>query len=194
MTSIKALAINGSSRADGNTRILLQHCLNTLGEHGIEGELVSLAGKTITPCTACGACRQRQDKTCVIGNDDFQPIFEKMLEADIIVTGSPVYFGSATPQLMALLDRAGYVSRGNGNLFSRKLGGPIAVARRAGQNFTVAQLLYWYMINNMIVPGSSYWNVAFGAASGEVEEDSEGLGTIANFAGNLAWLATKISH
>jgi multimeric flavodoxin WrbA len=93
---------------------------------------------------------------------------------------------------MSLLDRAGYVSRANGNMLSRKLGGPVVVARRAGQNFTLAQLLYWYMINDMIVPGSTYWNVAFGMTPGEVNEDKEGIQTVTRFAENLAWLAKKI--
>ncbi|HUT64032.1 MAG TPA: NAD(P)H-dependent oxidoreductase, partial [Anaerolineae bacterium] len=95
---------------------------------------------------------------------------------------------------MALLDRAGYVARHNGNLFNRKVGGPVAVARRIGQNFTVAQLLMWYMINGMIVPGSSYWNIAFGRNKGEVMQDEEGIKTIRTFAENIAWLLEKIKE
>ena len=124
--------------------------------------------------------------------DDFHPVFAKLIEADIVIVGSPVYFGSATPQIMALLDRAGFVSRANGNLFSRKIGGPVVVARRAGQNFTFAQLLFWFMINDMIVPGSSYWNIAFGRAAGDVNNDAEGLETVSRFAENLAWVAKKL--
>lgn len=108
------------------------------------------------------------------------------------MVGSPVYFGSATPDLMSILDRAGYVARANGNLFSRKIGGPVVVARRAGQNFTYAQLLFWYMINDMIVPGSSYWNIAFGREPKEVNDDQEGISTIERFTDNLIWLAEKL--
>jgi multimeric flavodoxin WrbA len=115
-----------------------------------------------------------------------------MVEADILVVGSPVYFGSATPQIMALLDRAGYVSRANGNLFERKLGGPIAVARRAGQNFTFAQLLMWFMINDFVVPGSTYWNVGLANEPGKVLEDEEALRTADRFAENLAWLGERL--
>ena len=115
-----------------------------------------------------------------------------MLRADIIVVGSPVYFGSATPETMALLDRAGYVSRANGHLLSRKIGGPIAVARRAGHNFTYAQLMFWYTINDMIVPGSTYWNVGLAREAGAINEDAEALATIDRFADNLAWLAGKL--
>jgi multimeric flavodoxin WrbA len=132
------------------------------------------------------------DKTCSIKDDDFHEIFSDMIEAGIIIVGSPVYFGSATPQLMALLDRAGHVSHRNNHLLSRKVGGPIVVARRAGQNFTYAQLLYWYTINDMIVVGSSYWNIAFGHAPRDVLNDEEGLTTIDRFAENLIWISRKL--
>jgi len=188
----KAIAICGSPRNGGNTETLLKRCLDRLAEGGVETELIQLRGKAIKPCTACGLCRERNDGTCTIKDDDFHPILDAMRAADIIVVGSPVYFGSATPQLMALLDRAGYVARMSDKSFSRKIGGPIVVARRAGQNFTFAQLLYWYMINDMIVPGSSYWNIAFGRAVGEVENDAEGLATVDRFAENLLWLAERL--
>jgi multimeric flavodoxin WrbA len=189
---MKALLICGSPRKGGNTEALLRRCLEGLKKGGVDGEIVQLSGRTIKPCVACGNCRNTKNRKCSIQDDDFHPVFQKMQEADILVVGSPVYFGSATPQMMALLDRAGYVSRSNGNLFSRKLGGPIVVARRAGQNFTVAQLLFWFMINDLIVPGSTYWNIAFGREKGEVASDEEGLATVDRFAENLAWLAKKI--
>jgi multimeric flavodoxin WrbA len=189
---MKALAICGSHRENGNTEILLQRCLDGLQKAGHEVELLSLAKREIKPCEACGICAKVKDGTCAVVEDDFAPIFEAMKAADIIVVGSPVYFGSATPQTMALLDRAGYVSRANGNLFARKLGGPIVVARRAGQNFTFAQLLMWFMICDFVVPGSSYWNIAFGRTLGDVEADEEGLRTVDRFAENLAWLAGKL--
>jgi multimeric flavodoxin WrbA len=187
---MKVIAICGSPRHGGNTEHLLRVALESIGEHGIETELIPLAGKSILPCTACLACRE--DNRCVL-RDDFDPLFRTMLAADGIIVGSPVYFGSATPELMALLDRAGYVARHNGNAFARKVGGPVAVARRIGQNFTVAQLLMWYMINGLVVPGSTYWNIAFGGREkGEVLKDEEGIRTIRNFAENVAWLLAKI--
>jgi len=83
--------------------------------------------------------------------------------------------------------------RGQRRLFSRKIGGPVIVARRAGQNFTYAQLMYWYIINDMIVVGSTYWNIAFGREKGQVLQDEEGLRTVDRFAENLAWLAAKLA-
>jgi multimeric flavodoxin WrbA len=135
------------------------------------------------------ACRN--EPRCIL-EDDFDPVFRAMREADGLIVGSPVYFGSATAELVALLDRAGYVSRHNGHFFARKVGGPVAVARRIGQNFTVAQLLMWFMINGLIVPGSTYWNIAFGRDRGEVLGDEEGVCTIRNFAENIAWLLERI--
>ena len=186
---MKILAISGSPRHDGNTDQILKVALDVLKDKGIETEFISLAGKSILTCTACLSCYKKP--SCVI-DDDFDPIFKAMVNSDGIIVGSPVYFGSATGELTALLDRAGYVSRHNGNLLNRKVGGPVAVARRIGQNFTIAQLLMWYMINGMVVPGSSYWNIAFGREKGEVMDDVEGVKTIRNFAENIAWLLEKI--
>ncbi|ACB74346.1 flavodoxin family protein [Opitutus terrae] len=189
-----AVAISGSPRHNGNTETLLRRCLDRLSGQGIAGELVSLIGLHIRGCQACGACSETRDQSCPGGaGDDFEQVFEKMRAADILVVGSPTYFGSATPELMALLDRAGYVSRANGHLFSRKLGGPITVARRAGHNFTYAQLMFWYTINDMIVPGSTYWPVALAREPGAVLKDEEALRTVDRFADNLAWLAGKLN-
>lgn len=188
-----ALAICGSPRRNGNTETLLRRCLDRLATQGVRGELVSLAGLNLHGCNACMACAESRDGTCPGIADDFGPVFEKMVRADIIVVGSPVHFGSATPELMAVLDRAGFVSRANGHLLSRKLGGPITVARRAGQNFTYAQLAFWYTINDMIVAGSTYWNVATARDLGEVRNDDEALETVDRFADNLAWLSSKVA-
>jgi multimeric flavodoxin WrbA len=189
---MKAIAICGSPRKGGNTETLLTTCLDVLQSEGIGVELIPLRKKTVKGCIACTTCHKTKDKTCAIKDDDFHDIFQVMQQADIIVVGSPVYFGSAPSQLIALLDRAGYVSRANGDLFSRKVGGPITVARRAGQNFTYAQLLYWFLINDMIVPGSTYWNVAIGKAPGDVQNDTEAIETVQRFAQNLAWVAKKL--
>ncbi len=186
---MKILAISGSPRKGGNTDTLLKVALDVLNKKRIETEFITLSGKKILTCTACMACSN--EPTCIL-EDDFDTIFRSMLDSDGFIIGSPVYFGSATAEIIALLDRAGYVSRKNGNLFYRKVGGPVVVARRIGQNFTFAQLLMWYMINGMIVPGSTYWNIAFGSHSGDVMKDAEGIKTIEAFAENLAWILTKI--
>lgn len=189
---MKAVLICGSPRKGGNTESMLERCAQGLSASGIETEIIRLAGKTIEPCTACARCKENRDLRCSVRRDDFHPCFEAMLSADIIIVGSPVYFGSATPQLMALLDRAGYVSRANGNPLSRKIGGPLAVARRAGHNFTLAQLLYWYLIMDMIVPGSTYWNMATARDPGDLADDAEALSTLDRFVENIAWVAGRL--
>jgi multimeric flavodoxin WrbA len=117
---------------------------------------------------------------------------QRFAEADGYLIGSPVYFGSATPQTMSLLDRVGYVARCGDNFLRRKAGAAIVVARRAGQNFTMAQLDYFFLINEMIVPGSTYWNIAFGLKKGEVESDQEGVKTVKTLAENMGWLMKKL--
>ena len=187
-----AIAISGSPRPKGNTETLCRRVLDGLASAGCRTALHSLAGRAIAGCTGCAWCRKDGHQGCV-QEDDFQALYAELVLADIVVIASPVYFGSATPELMAFLDRAGYVSRGDGQRLARKVGAPIAVARRAGHNFTVAQLLMWLVINDFVVPGSSYWPIAFGGAPGTVEDDAEGLATIDRLAANLAWVAGKLT-
>lgn len=187
---MKVLAISGSPRPHGNTRYLLELALGVVREQGLETELLSLHDKQILPCTACLQCAE--DKNSCILTDDFMPIYDRMSQADALLLGSPVYFGSASPNIMALLDRAGYVARLGNNVFYRKVGAPVVVARRAGVNFTYAQLMFFLSIMGMIVPGASYWPIAYGHKPGEVAQDDEGLRTIAHLAENLAWLVKKL--
>ncbi|MCD6504475.1 flavodoxin family protein [Candidatus Bathyarchaeota archaeon] len=187
--TVKVIGIVGSPRAGGNTELLVREALNSAEEQGAETELITLGNKEIKPCDACLTCRKT--KECRI-KDDFQQIFDKMVEADGIIIGSPVYFGSATPQVKALIDRAGYLSIAKGRVFERKVGGPLVVARRAGQNFTFAELLFFFLHQGMIVPGSTYWNVAFGRERGEVKKDDEGVKTARNFGERVVWLIKKI--
>ncbi|MHB9075223.1 MAG: flavodoxin family protein [Desulfobaccales bacterium] len=188
---MKVLAISGSPRPQGNTRLLLQETLKVLEGHGIVTEYLSLHDKQILPCRACMKCAK--DKNRCAQEDDFMPVYEAMAAADGLLVGSPVYFGSATPNLMALLDRAGFVARMGDNPFARKVGSPIVVARRAGVNFTYAQLQLWFCITGMFTPGSSYWPIAYGLNPGDAASDAEGLKTITDLADNMAWLLKKLA-
>lgn len=189
---MKALIISGSPRKNGNTEQLCERCAEGLRAQEIETEVISIAGKSLHGCTGCGFCRQLPEEICeCVINDDGAELIAKIAEADIIVVGSPVYFGSATPEIMAVLDRAGFVLRHRGRL-SRKVGAALSVARRAGENFTFAQLTMWFLINDMVVPGSSYWNVAHGLEKGDAMQDEEGVKTIDRLAENLAWCATSL--
>jgi multimeric flavodoxin WrbA len=113
-----------------------------------------------------------------------------MVEADGIILATPVYYGAATPQMASFISRFFGV---DGQPLRNKVGGPIVVARRAGQNFTLAQLMFFFMIEEMIVPGSTYWNMAFGRHKREVLKDEEGVRTIRHFGQKIAWLLKKIN-
>ncbi len=189
---MKVIGIGGSLRKNSNSEYYVRYTLDRLTAEGMESEYVSLAGMVIKPCLGCYGCREAGK--CIQENDGFGTVFEKMQRADGIIVGSPVYYSSAAPQLMALLDRAGFCSRFSGKFFSRKVGAPITVARRAGHNLAFAQLLMWYYINDMIIPGNTYWNVATAGAGGarDPESDGEAHGILDNFARNMAWLMRKI--
>ncbi|MFC2020751.1 flavodoxin family protein [Chloroflexota bacterium] len=185
---MKAIGVVGSPRKKGNTEFLTQHTLKAIAEEGVDTELISLAGLDIRPCTACMVCREEEG--CPI-DDDLFPLYSKIKEAEAIILASPVYFGSATAILKAFMDRVGYIS-GRRRVFAGKVGGPLVVARRAGQNFTHAQISYWFHILGFYMPGSTYWNIAFGREKGEVQEDEEGLRTAWNFGKNTALLVKKL--
>ena len=186
---MKAIGIVGSPRKNGNTELLTTHTLKAIAEEGLDTELIRLAGLEIKPCNACMVC-QKEERCPIV--DDLSPIYLKMKEADAIILASPVYYGSATALIKALMERTGYISRWNGEPFSGKVGGSLVVARRAGKNFTFAQLTYWFQILGFFIPGSTYWNVAFGREKGEVERDEEGLRTAWNFGKNIAFLVKKL--
>jgi multimeric flavodoxin WrbA len=190
---MKVLGISGSPRSGGNTDFLVHTALDVLAAEGLETEFLSLADRPVKPCTGCRGCATAKEIRCVQEDPAFEGMVERFIQADGIVVGSPVYFGSATPQTMALLDRVGYVARNHNHLLRRKVGAAIVVARRAGQNFTFAQLNYFFLISEMIVPGSTYWNVAFGREKGEVAADTEGIDTVKRLAQNMAWLIKKLA-
>jgi len=192
---MRVLGISGSARSGGNTEILIKKALATLEADGIETEFLSLADRPVQPCTACRGCFNSETPRCVQPDPAFDGIVEAFARADGILLGSPVYFGSATPQIMSLIDRIGYIDRSHpkSQLLRRKVGAAIVVARRAGQNFTFAQLNYFFLLSEMIVPGSTYWNVAFGREKGEVENDAEAITTVQTLAHNMAWLLKKLA-
>ena len=183
---MKVVGIVGSPRPIGNTEALTRIALEEVEKEGLETELISLAGKKIEPCDACGACQKGK---CHI-KDDFDSVYRKMVKADGIILATPVYFGAASPQIVSFISR---FHGKRGKPLENKVGGPIVVARRAGQNFTLAQLTFFFLINGMIVPGSTYWNMAFGRSKGEVLKDEEGIRTIRNFARKLAWVVKKLN-
>jgi multimeric flavodoxin WrbA len=186
---MKVLLISGSPKPNGNTALLMQECLKVIEEHGVTAEIVFFAGLKIEACIACGKCSKIGE--CSL-DDGLNEIITKIRSAEGLIVGTPVYFGTARGDVMCALQRIGYVSRNTDNFLRGKVGGPIAVARRGGQTLTLQEMLMFFLINDMIVPGSSYWNMVFGRLPGEALKDEEGVATVRHFAENVAELVKKL--
>jgi multimeric flavodoxin WrbA len=189
---MKVVAFNGSPRAQGNTACLLRHLCAPLQEAGIETETVQIGGQLLAGCKACYHCFQTLDSRCVQTGDIVNSCVEKMLAADGIILGSPTYFADVTPELKALIDRAGFVTRANGAL-RRKVGAAVIAVRRAGEIHAFDTINHFFLLNEMIVPGSIYWNLGIGREPGDVEQDEEGVRTMRVLGENMAWLLGKIA-
>ncbi len=187
---MKVIAINGSAKKDGNTAILINQVFGELKKENLETEMIQLAGKQIRGCTACMKCYDNKDRKCVV-KDAASECIEKMIEADGIILGSPVYFANMSTELKALIDRAGMVGRANGDLFKRKAGAAVVAVRRAGAIHVFDSINHFFFISQMIVAGSSYWNIGIGRMPGEVEADTEGMHTMYVLGQNMAWLMKK---
>jgi multimeric flavodoxin WrbA len=189
---MRVIAFNGSARRDGNTALLIKQVLRALENAGIDTELIQLAGTRIQGCSACSECFETLDKRCVLTNDPINDYIAKMLNAEGVILGSPTYFADLTPELKALIDRAGMVARANGDMFQRKVGAAVVVMRRAGAIHAFDSINHFFFIGQMIVPGSNYWNIGIGRAVGEVQNDVEGLETMTTLGKNMAWLLKKL--
>jgi len=189
---MKVIAFNGSVRKEGNTALVLTTVLNELKAEGIDTELYPLAGKPIQGCIACYKCFENKNSRCAVEKDVVNECIGKMVEADGILLGSPTYFADVPAQLKALIERAGMVSRANGDLYRRKVGAGVVVARRAGAYHVFSTLNAFFLIGQMIVPGSSYWNLAHGRQPGEVANDEEGMKTMKQLGQNMAWLMKQL--
>lgn len=189
---MKVVAFNGSARKDGNTAILIRQVFGELEKEGVGTEMVQLAGKKVHGCIACYKCWNNKDKHCAVTDDFVNECIDAMIGADGIILASPTYFADITAELKALVDRAGMTARANGDMFKRKVGAAVIVARRAGSIHAFDSLNHFFLISQMIIPGSSYWNLAFGREIGEVEKDSEGMQTMKTLGENMAWLLKKI--
>jgi multimeric flavodoxin WrbA len=189
---MKVVAFNGSARKNGNTAILLKRVLKALEAEGIETELIQLAGKQIRGCTACRTCFKTKNQHCAITDDKVNAYIQKMVEADGIILGSPTYFGMMSPEMKALIDRSGFVARATPDMLKYKVGAAVVAVRRAGGMTTFDAINHFFLINQMIIPGSSYWNIGIGNKKGEVEKDEEGMKIMDDLGRNMAWLIKKI--
>jgi multimeric flavodoxin WrbA len=188
---MKVVAFNGSARKNGNTALLLKTVLAELEAEGVETEMVQLAGSRLRGCIACYECFKKKDGRCalsIVEKDDINDYLDKMKDADAILLGSPTYFADVTSEMKALMDRCGMVGRANTELFRRKLGASVVAARRAGAIHVFDTLNHFFLIGQMIVVGSSYWNIGMGREKEEVAKDEEGMQTMRVLGQNMAWL------
>lgn len=188
---MKVVGFNGSPRAEGNTAAMIKEALSVLEEQGFETEFVQVGGELLRGCQGCSVCRERQDGKCIHDDDAMNGFIEKMREADGIIIGSPTYFADLSTETKALIDRCGYVSRSNGNFLSRKVGAAVCAVRRAGAIHVLDSINHFFLINDMMVPGSTYWNLSVARVPGDYEKDEEGVATIRRLAENMGWLLER---
>lgn len=190
---MKVIAFNGSPRKEGNTYTLLKTALKQLNEQGIETELVQIGNRNIHGCIGCGKCRTNGENKCIFNDDIINECIDKIVEADGIILGTPVYFGGLTAQMKAFIDRVGYVTRPE-RLLKRKVCAAVVSQRRDGAIAAFNSVNNLFTISEAIVVGANYWNLGLGRAEGDVVNDTEGIENMKNLGDNMAWLLKKIAE
>ncbi|MDQ7835755.1 MAG: flavodoxin family protein [Humidesulfovibrio sp.] len=189
---MKVIAINGSPRKGGNTELLLKTVLEPLEAAGWSTELLQIGGKSIHGCRACGKCFELRNKRCAFDKDTLNEVLEKMITADAILLGSPTYFTDVSAEMKALIDRAGVVCLANGCLLAGKVGAAVVAVRRGGGTHVLDTMNHLFLIQQMVVPGSTYWNLGYGMEPGQAAGDAEGLRNMRQLGRAIAWLGTAI--
>lgn len=188
---MKVIGINGSPHKKGNTVAMIEAAFSEIEKEGIECKLFQLGGKPVSGCIDCGYCKQNNNNACSITNDRINSCIKEMMEADAIIIGSPTYFSSLTTETKALIDRAGRVCRTQ-ELLKRKIGAAVSPARRAGSMSVFNSINNFFLVQEMIIAGSNYWNVGLARAPGDFEKDDEGQATMKILGTNIAWLLKKL--
>jgi multimeric flavodoxin WrbA len=193
VTRVNVVAFNGSARRTGNTSLLIETAFEPLRAAGVECTRIDLGGETIRGCIACMKCAKAGDGNCH-GIDDLvsREAIPAAQAADAIIIGSPTYFADVSAETKALIDRLGYASRQGGPGLRRKLGAAVVAVRRGGAIHAFDTINHLFLISEMVVVGSSYWNVGIGRRPGEVADDDEGMGTMRTLGENLAWALPKL--
>jgi multimeric flavodoxin WrbA len=187
--SMKVVGFNGSPRKDGNTAVLIRRVFQELENEGIETEFVQLSHKTIHGCASCYQCVEKKDGQCAVSDDAANEYIEKISGAQGVVLGSPVYFQDVTPEMKALIDRAGFVSRANGAMFRNKVGCLVAAARRSGAVYTLDTMGHFFLSMEMIIVGRA---VGIGRDKGDVEKDEEGMALAEVLGKRMAWVLKRV--
>lgn len=179
---MKVLLINGSPHENGCVFTDLTEIASQLSKNGVDSEIHWIGKGDVAGCRGCGSCKKTQK--CVV-DDDVNRIGERIGEFDGIVVGAPVYYSGPAGQVTAWLDRFFYAY---GRKLDGKVGASIVNARRGGNSASFERLNQYFLICNMIVPGSQYWNLSHGLVPDDVRKDEEGLQTMRTLADNIAWI------
>ena len=178
------MLINGSPRQKGNTFVALSEIAGQLEKLGIESEIVWIGNKPVRGCIGCGRCHL-DPGACAFNDDVCNEISAKMESADALVVGSPVYYGQPNGALLAILQRMFY---SNGDAFRGKPVASVAVCRRGGATAAFQTLNMPFLMLNMPVVASQYWNIVYGREAGQAALDTEGMQTMRTLANNMAAL------
>ena len=189
---MKVLGINGSSRIDGNTAIIMNIVFEELKKAGIETELIQLGKDIIFPCKGCFACKGKNN--CVYHDDLFYKYFNKLIEADGILLGSPVYSADVSANMKAFLERAGVIVASNPELIKYKVGASVAAVRRGGGMTAIDTMNHFLLNKEIILVGSTYWNMVYGKNIGDVLNDAESISNMKNLGQNMAWVLKKLRN
>lgn len=184
---MKVLMLNGSPRVNGNTAVALREMEAVFAREGIETENVQVGQRDIRGCIACGKCGQLGK--CVF-DDIVNELAPKFQAADGLVVASPVYYASANPTLVALLDRLFYST---GFDKTMKVGASVVCARRGGCSATFDELNKFFTISGMPIASSQYWNSIHGLSKGEADQDGEGKQIMRTLARNMSFLMKSIA-
>jgi multimeric flavodoxin WrbA len=189
---MKVLGINCSPRKGGNTELLIREVFSAMENEGIKSEFFQIGGKEVNGCIACMKCKKKKDGFCHQKNEVINKCIERMIKADAIIIGSPVYNGDITADAKAFLEVSSYALRASGCPLKHKPGASVIAVRRAGAIHAFDSINHFFLINEMIIPGSSYWNIGIGREKGEVLKDEEGIQTMRVLGENMAWLMERI--
>lgn len=185
---MKVLLINGSPREHGNTFRALSEVAKTLGEEGIDSEIISIGKGAVQGCIACGWCGR--NGRCTYRDELYNRVLRAVKDGiDGLIIGSPVYYGGPNGSLCALLDRVFYSL---GNDLQYKPGASVVVCRRGGASAAFDRLNKYFTMMNMPLVTSQYWNMVYGQTPGQVEADEEGMQTMRTLAHNMAWMLQQL--
>jgi multimeric flavodoxin WrbA len=191
---MKVVLFNGSPRKEGNTFHALQILMKELKSNNIECEYFWIGAENLRGCRACYQCAKNKDKRCSIIDDKINSYIAKITKADGIVIGSPTYFANVSSPVKAFIDRVGLVSKVNGDILYRKIGAAVVAVRRQGATHVFSSINFFFLINQMFVVGSTYWNLGFGQNPGDIKKDQEGINTFKNLGRNMTYILYKLNE